>query len=132
MTLPSKSDAKMFICWLVCAALAGVLLFAAPEKFRGILLWPLDRALERLSPDHAHFGSSPTLWPELRWPVWVYFTALTGAVVWPVFYMSALPHRITAWIAGMSANTLVTWVLAMFLLLFLLLIILALFPMGML
>ncbi|MCX7003649.1 MAG: hypothetical protein NTV22_10320 [bacterium] len=123
-----KSDAKIFASWLVCAALAGVFLFAAPEKFRFILLWPLDRALERFSPDHAHFGTSPTLWPELCWPVWVYFTALVGVVLLPVFYMSSMPHRI----AKCSWYTLMMTLLAMFLCLILLLFILAIFcPMGM-
>jgi len=127
MKFLGKSDAKIFACWLVCAALAGAFCLVLSERFLRILLWPLDRALEIFSPDHAQFGSSPTLWPELCWPVWVYFTALAGAVMWPLFYMRSMPHRI----ANCSWYTLLMALLAMFLLLFLLLFILAIFPMGM-
>jgi len=123
----SKTDAKIFICWLVCAVLAGAFCLVLSERFLRILLWPLDRALERFSQYHAHFGSRPTLWPELCWPVWVYFTALAGAVVWPLFYMRSMPHRI----ANCSWHTLLMALLAMVLLLFLLLVILAIIPMGM-
>ena len=127
----SKSDAKIFSFWLLCSALAGAFCTVLSARFSRVLLWPFNRALEMFSPYHAQDGPFRTFSPGVGWSVLAHFTAIAGVVLLPLFYMSSMPHRIAAWIEGMSANTLLTWLLAIFLLLILLLSILAIFPKGM-